>query len=182
MIIITHSLTSLHLSSRQLLSETPSCFVYHSYHTPWSHLIIFYRLKWALEAKSIMEEITVSDGIPDSMHCLHEEEKIAHWQRDDERQGMHPCSGHTVEIDGNVSSRRPGPKGYPHGLGYLWWVNSLWAKAPSDWSTLIYISKLGIILVRKINSQRQKKSQRRKRVFFSNRVSCNKNSRPVIVL
>ena len=50
-----------------------------------------------------MEEITVSDGIPDSMHCLHEENKIAHWQRDDERQGMHPCSGHPVEIDGNVT-------------------------------------------------------------------------------
>ena len=47
---------------------------------------------------------------------------------------------------------------------------------------IIYISKLGIILVRKINSQRQKKSQKRKRVFFSCQVSCNKNSRPVIVL
>ena len=126
-----------------------------------------YHLKWALHARSTMEEITVSDSIPDSMHFLHEVNNIAHWQQDDERQGRHPCSRHPVEIGGNVSSQRHGPEGpVPHWLEHHAWELSVSKRAKRLKHINIHQQTLNDTCQKDKQSKTQKKSKAKKSFFL----------------
>ena len=134
-----------------------------------SYPFMFYRLNWILKEKSRMDEMIVSDGIPVSMQFLHEENKIAHekyiqWWK---------CQFPTTWT-----------KGLPLQTWTPCLANSLWAKAPSDWSTLIYstLADSDWYLSERYRVNDTKKVKGKKRNFLPLPSQLQQNSHPVIGL